>query len=168
MRVRGKISWYGGPHDAQDNNQTSTGIPNASVAGIATRYAQTKGGWWYLHEPGRPGQLVRDIETGPATSTGRQFDLNPRAAAKFGWKANDASFPTDKTLEGVYLGKDFHRAAMQANRLKGGGARRRTAMPQIVAPAITSGDTFGAAPVSARTNIASLAAVAQLLRQLGR
>lgn len=126
-RAAGRISWYGGPHDAQDNNITSTGIKNSSVAGIATRYKDTKGGWWYLHPKGKPqqGQLVRDIETGPGKDTGREFDFNPRTAGLFGFKANDKDFPTDAEFEGTFLGRDHHRAAVLAARMKQPKARRR-------------------------------------------
>lgn len=140
MRVNGKISWYGGVHDAQDNNQTFTGIPNESVAGIATPYDHTKKGWWLLTDP-KSGQqhVVRDIEKGPAAFTGRKFDLNPNAAALFGWEATDAKFPTDRELHGVYLGKNIHRVWRVKRSLQGGAQakqpRQTRPAPRGLAPA---------------------------------
>jgi len=100
-----KSSWYGGPCDREDNNQTATGIPN-TVPGIALYERWSYGRFFLVTAANHRKIVVRHIEYGPRPSTGRGVDLDYTAAHGLGYKAPGGcvtGYPTDSLVRVTLL-----------------------------------------------------------------
>lgn len=71
--------------------------------GIATRSYVNPSGYWLLRSPNGIVTVQRQTDWGPATFTGREFDLTAAAAGDHGY--GYGSFPTDRgTWTGRFIG----------------------------------------------------------------
>ncbi len=100
--VKGKISWYGGPHDSQDNDQPASGVPN-TVPGIAIMNRSTLGGWWEVTMSNGRTVKLQQTDIGPAKWTGKKIDFNYTAVKELGY--TERNFPTGATASARYLGR---------------------------------------------------------------
>jgi hypothetical protein len=98
--VKGKVSWYGGPNDGEDNDKPASGVPN-TVPGIAIMNPKTLGGWWEVTIGGKQYNL-QQTDIGPAAWTGKKIDFNHSAVKALGF--TEKSFPTGSTASARYLG----------------------------------------------------------------
>lgn len=104
--VQGSASWYGGPCDGYDNNQTATGIPN-TVPGIALYRRDTFRAWFLLTrlQTGRR-VVVRHVDLGPAPWTGMSIDVDPPAAVGLGFRAPGGcvqGWPTGEVMRATLI-----------------------------------------------------------------
>lgn len=102
--LRGKVSWFGGPHDPTSGPTTASGSP-ISAGGIAVYDRSTLGGYWQLTFPNGHTVIEKQTDIGPAPWTGRKFDVAYSSLAGAGY--SEATFPTGATVTGVYLGKSL-------------------------------------------------------------
>jgi hypothetical protein len=110
--VAGKVSWFGGPHDAETgNSKTASGAPT-SVPGIAIYNRATLGGYWKVTAANGKSAVLKQTDLGPAPFTGRKIDVTYSALGKLGY--NEGNFPTDSTFKATYLGQDPGAAATAA------------------------------------------------------
>lgn len=102
--ISGKVSWFGGPNDAETGTKlTASGAPT-STPGIAVYNRSTLGGFWRVTDP-KTGKtaVLKQTDLGPSPSTGRKIDVTYSALNKFGY--GEHNFPTDSTFNATYLGK---------------------------------------------------------------
>ncbi|MEO6866877.1 MAG: hypothetical protein ABI200_02530 [Gaiellales bacterium] len=99
--VAGKISWYGGPNDREDNDKPASGVPN-TVPGIAVMNSKTLGGWWEVTMSDGKKVQLQQTDIGPAKWTGKMLDFNHTAVKQLGY--TEKSFPTGGTASARYLG----------------------------------------------------------------
>ena len=97
--VRGKLSWFGGPHDSQDSGRTALGVTTATP-GVAVRPGDTwqtgratLGSYWRIRTPNGRTAVLRQTDLGPNQSTGRRIDLTYSALGRLGY--TEGNFPTD-------------------------------------------------------------------------
>lgn len=107
--VSGKVSWFGGPNDAETGTKlTASGAPT-STPGIAIYNRSTLGGLWRVTDPTTGKSVVlKQTDLGPSPSTGRKIDVTYSALGKFGY--SEDNFPTNSTFNATYLGKSPSRA----------------------------------------------------------
>lgn len=93
-----KVACRGGP--------TRVGLASVftgAAPGIATRSYVNPTGYWLLRSPNGIVTVQRQSDWGPASWTGREFDLTPEAASDHGYSFG--GFPTDAgTWTGRFLG----------------------------------------------------------------
>jgi hypothetical protein len=99
--VTGASSWFGGPNDPSAGGAPASGL--GWVPGIAVYNQATLGGWWLLRAPNGQIGIVRQMDIGPAPSTGRKFDYSYNLLPLFGY--SQGNFPTGANSTGIYLGK---------------------------------------------------------------
>jgi hypothetical protein len=99
--VAGKISWYGGPNDGQDNDKPASGVPN-TVPGIAVMNSRTLGGWWEVTMSDGRKVRLQQTDIGPAAWTGKKLDFNHTAVKQLGY--TEQNFPTGGSASARYLG----------------------------------------------------------------
>jgi hypothetical protein len=101
--VAGKVSWFGGPHDAETgNNKTATGSPSGAP-GIAVYNRATLGGYWKVTAANGKTAVLKQTDLGPAPLTGRAIDVSSGALPSLGY--SEGNFPTGATFKATYLGK---------------------------------------------------------------
>jgi len=115
--VRGKLSWFGGPHDSQDSGKTALGLTTATP-GVAIRPGDTwqtgratLGRYWRIRTPNGRSAVLRQTDLGPNQSTGRRIDLTYSALGRLGY--TEGSFPTDRVGVADLVGGPAARAASQ-------------------------------------------------------
>lgn len=101
-QIRGKVSWFGGPHDPTSGPTMASGKP-VSAGGLAFDSTSTLGGWWLVHFPNGRSVVLQQNDVGPASWTGRKFDINYASLAAAGYSEGD--FPTGSEVSAEYLGK---------------------------------------------------------------
>ena len=100
--LTGKVSWFGGPHDAETgSNRTATGTPSGAP-GIAVYNRATLGGYWRVTAPNGKSAVLKQTDLGPAPFTGRAVDVSSGALGKLGYSEQD--FPTDSQVKATFLG----------------------------------------------------------------
>lgn len=102
QKITGKSSWFGGPNDPM-NQGTALGVPD-TTRGIAVYQRSTLGGYWQLKWPNGKVTNERQIDIGPAPSTGRKVDITSATLRYGGY--NENNYPTDATVTITYLGKN--------------------------------------------------------------
>lgn len=100
--VRGKVSWFGGPHDPTAGPTTASNTP-ISAGGIAIYNRATLGGYWQVTFPNGHTQVLQQTDLGPNPYTGRVVDVAYSSLPSAGY--TEADFPTDSSVQAVYLGK---------------------------------------------------------------
>jgi hypothetical protein len=100
--VNGKVSWFGGPHDAETGNSKTASGASTSEPGIAIYNRATLGGYWKVTANNGKTAVLKQTDLGPAPFTGRAIDVTYSALGKFGY--NEGNFPTDSQFKAVYLG----------------------------------------------------------------
>lgn len=101
--LTGRVSWFGGPHDATTGSTTASGAPT-SQPGIAVYDTATLGGYWQIRLPNGRVAVLQQTDVGPAPWTGRVLDVTYSALAQLGY--SEQSFPTDATITAAYVGRD--------------------------------------------------------------
>lgn len=104
LKVGGKVSWYGGPNDKEDNDKPALAGATNKEPGIAVMNQATLGGWWRIKLWDGRSITIRQTDIGPARWTGKALDFNYTAVKQLGY--TEGSFPTGKVAQAVYLGKD--------------------------------------------------------------
>lgn len=100
--VAGKVSWFGGPHDAETgSNRTATGTPSGAP-GIAVYNRATLGGYWKVTAANGKSAVLKQTDLGPAPFTGRAIDVSSGALPKLGYSEQD--FPTNSQFKATFLG----------------------------------------------------------------
>jgi cell wall-associated NlpC family hydrolase len=100
--LTGKVSWFGGPHDAETgSNRTATGTPSGAP-GIAVYNRATLGGYWRVTAPNGKSAILKQTDLGPAPFTGRAVDVSSGALGRLGY--SEANFPTDSQVKATFLG----------------------------------------------------------------
>lgn len=99
--LTGRVSWFGGPHDATTGSTTASGAPT-SQPGIAVYDTATLGGYWQVQFPNGHVAVLQQTDIGPAPWTGRVLDVTYSALAQLGY--TEQSFPTDATITATYVG----------------------------------------------------------------
>src|ERR1700748_1862740 len=100
--VTGKVSWFGGPHDAETgSNRTATGSPSGAP-GIAVYNRATLGGYWKVTAAHGKSAVLEQTDLGPAPFTGRAIDVSSGALPKLGYSEQD--FPTNSQFKATFLG----------------------------------------------------------------
>lgn len=110
--VNGKVSWFGGPHDAETGNSKTASGASTSEPGIAIYNRATLGGYWKVTANNGKTAVLKQTDLGPAPFTGRAIDVTYSALGKFGY--NEGNFPTDSTFKAVYLGHNPGAAVKEA------------------------------------------------------
>lgn len=107
--VRGRVSWFGGPHDSQDSGRTALGLTTATP-GVAIRPGDTwqtgrptLGQYWRVRLRNGRSAVLRQTDLGPNQSTGRRIDLTYSALSRFGYR--EGNFPTDSIGVADLVGK---------------------------------------------------------------
>lgn len=106
--LTGKVSWFGGPHDASAQGPTASGQPT-STPGVAVYDTATLGGYWHIQLPNGTSAVLQQTDVGPAPWTGRALDITYSALPQLGYTEHD--FPTDATITATYVGKDASAAS---------------------------------------------------------
>ncbi len=114
MNVNGKVSWFGGPHDATDSGHTASG-GTTKEPGIAVYNHGTLGGYWRVRAPNGKVAVLRQTDIGPAPWTGRKVDVTYSALGQLGY--NEGNFPTNSQVSAEYLGHNPN-AAVKAQSAK--------------------------------------------------
>lgn len=141
MSGPGKISWF---NDAT----TASGISAATYPGIAVLDQATLGGYWLVHMPNGRQAVVKQIDIGPATWTGRLYDFSAPAVRALGYTTSN--FPTDAVANATYLGKTVPAAYASMVLGQGGSAHSGSAgTPAASATSSTASTASGAAAASA-------------------
>ncbi len=102
----GGSSWFGGPCDAEDNDQPASGIPN-TVPAIAVYDPSTLGRHYLVTAPNGRKAIMVHGDLGPSPDVHRAVDFNYSAAAYFGYALDGSGcvtgFPTDAPASAVPL-----------------------------------------------------------------
>jgi cell wall-associated NlpC family hydrolase len=100
--ISGKVSWFGGPRDAETgSNRTATGTPSGAP-GIAVYNRATLGGYWRVTAANGKSAVLKQTDLGPAPFTGRAIDVSSGALPKLGY--SEENFPTGAEFKATYLG----------------------------------------------------------------
>lgn len=135
--VAGKVSWFGGPNDAETgSNKTATGT-SSGAPGIAVYNRATLGGYWKVTAANGKTAVLKQTDLGPAPFTGRAIDVSSGALPKLGY--SEGNFPTGATFKATYLGKDPQQATAAATpSLPTTASAAVQGLPQVVKAATTT------------------------------
>jgi hypothetical protein len=118
----------GGSSYFDGSSTTATGAPT-STPGIAVNDQATLGGYWLIRTANGFVGIVKQTDIGPASWTGRKFDLTQSLLPFFGYSSSN--YPTTTTgspnvghVTGIYLGKNYSALAQL-------GAKFDNALTQI-------------------------------------
>jgi hypothetical protein len=109
VALRGRVSWFGGPHDSMSGPTTASGLP-VTQPGIAVYNTETLRGYWVVRFPNGRTAILRQTDIGPAPWTGRVLDVLYSAFPALGY--TERNFPTDAQITARYLGDSPRYAPM--------------------------------------------------------